>query len=192
MNKILYNIKRLYRYLISFIYRILFFKFKAKDLYLGSNVQIIGKIILGDHIRVYDNSKILGNISVGDFSTISENVEIRTHFESIIIGQHCSINRNSIILGKVILGDYTMIAPNVVIAGSNHIFREKSKLIRAQGVCSIGIEIGNDVWIGANSVILDGVKIGNGSVIGAGSVVTKNIESYCVAVGNPCKVIRKR
>ncbi|MDY3920531.1 MAG: DapH/DapD/GlmU-related protein, partial [Hallerella porci] len=55
----------------------------------------------------------------------------------------------------------------------------------------IPVEIGNDVWVGGNSVILPGVKIGNNVVIGAGSVVTKNIPDNVIAAGNPCKVIRK-
>ena len=55
----------------------------------------------------------------------------------------------------------------------------------------IGIEIGDNVWIGGNAVILPGVKIGSNSVIAAGSVVTKDIPNWVVAGGNPCRVIRK-
>ena len=53
------------------------------------------------------------------------------------------------------------------------------------------ITIGNGCWIGANVVVLPGVTIGDGTVIGAGSVVTKDIPSNVVAVGNPCRVVRK-
>lgn len=52
--------------------------------------------------------------------------------------------------------------------------------------------VGNDVWIGQNVTILPGVKIGNGAIIGANSVVASDIPSYCVAVGNPCKVVKHR
>ena len=52
------------------------------------------------------------------------------------------------------------------------------------------IEIGDNVWIGGNVVVLPGVKIGNNVVIGSGSIVTKDIPSNVVAVGNPCKVIK--
>ena len=55
-----------------------------------------------------------------------------------------------------------------------------------------GIIIENDVWIGANSLILSGVRIENGAVVGAGSVVTKNVEPYAIVAGNPAKMIRKR
>ena len=53
------------------------------------------------------------------------------------------------------------------------------------------VTIGNNCWIGANSVICPGVTIGANSVIGAGSVVTKDIPANCVAAGNPCKVLRQ-
>ena len=52
--------------------------------------------------------------------------------------------------------------------------------------------VGNDVWIGQNVTILPGVKIGNGAIIGANSVVAKDIPPYCIAVGNPCRVIKQR
>ena len=55
----------------------------------------------------------------------------------------------------------------------------------------IPVKIGNDVWVGGNSVILPGVTLGDGTVIGAGSVVTKDIPSGVIAAGNPCRVIRK-
>lgn len=53
------------------------------------------------------------------------------------------------------------------------------------------ISIGNDVWIGGKAIVLAGVTIGDGSVIGAGSVVTKSIPPFCVAVGNPCRIVKK-
>lgn len=53
-------------------------------------------------------------------------------------------------------------------------------------------QIGSDVWLGANSIVLAGVCVGNGSVIGAGSIVTKDVPPYCIVAGNPARVIRKR
>ncbi|POB65431.1 galactoside O-acetyltransferase, partial [Vibrio vulnificus] len=55
---------------------------------------------------------------------------------------------------------------------------------------NIPVHIKDNVWIGANSVVLPGVTIGENSVIGAGSVVTKDIPANVVAVGNPCRVLR--
>lgn len=54
------------------------------------------------------------------------------------------------------------------------------------------MNIGNDVWIGRNVIVLPGVSIGNGAVVGAGSVVTKNVEKYSIVAGNPARPIRYR
>lgn len=84
------------------------------------------------------------------------------------------------------------IAAHTVIIPANHNFDRMDLPISRQGLTTKGINIGNDVWIGANVVILDGVEIGDGCVIGASSVVTKSIPNNSVAVGNPAKVIKSR
>ena len=81
------------------------------------------------------------------------------------------------------------IAPGVCIACAGHPIDVAQ---RNEGICtSKAITIGDDVWIGANSTVCGGVTSGKGSVIGAGSVVTKDIPEGVVAVGNPCRVLRK-
>ena len=192
MIRLFYNYKRLIRYLLSLFYNIVLWRGKYKDLYIGRHVTLYGDIRLNDHIRIYDDVKIKGKVTIGQHCSVSENVEIRTLFSTIDIGDYCSVNRNSIIIGKVKIGHKVMIAPNSVIVGSNHIFDDTHIAIKDQGVSSLGIHIENDVWIGANVTVLDGVTIGAGSIIGAGSTVTKDIPSYSVAVGNPCKVIKSR
>ena len=103
----------------------------------------------------------------------------------------CVINFNCVILdtSPVDIGENCFIAPNCVIACSGHPIDGEE---RSQGyLTSKPIHIGKDVWIGANSTICPGVIIGDDVVIGAGSVVTKDIPSHVVAFGNPCKVHRK-
>lgn len=89
----------------------------------------------------------------------------------------------------IFIGNNVMFAPNVTVATAKHPihpwFRRKATQL------SIPVRIGNNVWIGANSVILPGVTIGDNTVIGAGSVVTKDIPANVVAVGNPCRVMRQ-
>ena len=87
------------------------------------------------------------------------------------------------------IGDYVMIAPNVTIATASHPI--EPELRKRVGQFNMPVTIGNNVWIGAGSVILPGVTIGDNTVIGAGSVVTKDIPANVVAVGNPCRVMRK-
>ena len=87
------------------------------------------------------------------------------------------------------IGDYVMIAPNVTIATASHPI--EPELRKRVGQFNIPVTIGNNVWIGAGSVVLPGVTIGDNTVIGAGSVVTKDIPANVVAVGNPCRVMRE-
>ena len=87
------------------------------------------------------------------------------------------------------IGDYVMIAPNVTIATASHPI--EPELRKRVGQFNIPVTIGNNVWIGAGSVVLPGVTIGHNTVIGAGSVVTKDIPANVVAVGNPCRVMRE-
>ncbi len=110
----------------------------------------------------------------------------------LYLGDFVQINPGSVIYGKIKIGKNVLIGPNCNIVGGNHRFEDLSKPIRTQGSNSVGIEIGDDVWLGAAVSIVDGVKIGSGSIIGAGSVLTKNIPRNSIVVGNPGKVIRTR
>ena len=83
-----------------------------------------------------------------------------------------------------------MLAPNVGIYTAGHPLNSKRRHIDLIEFAH-EINIGSNVWIGADVIILPGVSIGDNTVIGAGSVVTKNIPSNVLAVGNPCKVIRE-
>lgn len=91
--------------------------------------------------------------------------------------------------GEIYVGNNVLFAPNVILASGTHPIHPELRSRQAQ--YNLPIHIGNNVWIGANSVILPGVNIGDNSVIGAGSVVTKDIPANVIAVGNPCKVLRK-
>ena len=110
---------------------------------------------------------------------------------NIEVGRNCFINYNCTILdnGKVRLGDNCMLAPNVSIYTAGHTLYPDSRRLGYE--YGLDVCIGNDVWIGGNTVILPGVRIGNNVVIGAGSVVTKDIPDWSLAAGNPCKVIRQ-
>lgn len=109
----------------------------------------------------------------------------------IEVGKNFYANYNCTILdvAKVIIGDNCMLAPNVAIYTAGHPLHPDTR----NTLYEYGIEvtIGDNVWIGGNSVICPGVHIGNNCVIGAGSVVTKDIPDWSIAAGNPCKVIRK-
>ena len=110
---------------------------------------------------------------------------------NIEVGDNFYSNYNLTILdcAKVKIGDNVMIAPNVSIFTAGH---PVDPILRVEGwEYAQPIEIGDNVWIGGNTVINPGVKIGANTVIGSGSVVTKDIPENVVAAGNPCKVIRE-
>ena len=109
-----------------------------------------------------------------------------THFGNDV---YANFNLTLVDDTDIYVGDNVMFAPNVTIATAGHPI--EPELRKKQTQFNLPVRIGNNVWIGAQTVILPGVTIGDNTVIGAGSVVTKNIPANCVAFGNPCKVIRE-
>ncbi len=127
---------------------------------------------------------------------VGDNVSITPLFYcdyglNIFIGNNFYSNYDFVVLdcGKVTIGDRVWLAPSVSIYAVGHPIDPE---MRGRGLeyCA-PVTIGNDVWIGGNTVINPGVGIGNNVVIGSGSVVTHDIEDGVVAAGNPCRVIRK-
>lgn len=109
----------------------------------------------------------------------------------IEVGENFFANYNCTIIdvAKVTIGDNCQLAPNVAIYTAGHPVHPDSR--NSLYEYGIGVTIGDNVWIGGNTVILPGVHIGSNTVIGAGSVVTKDIPDWVIAAGNPCRVIRK-
>ncbi|MBI4681230.1 MAG: acyltransferase [Nitrospirae bacterium] len=133
------------------------------------------------------------NVYIGDHVKINQGVVLRPRKNKIIIGDYTGINPYVAIYGKVTIGKYNMIAPHVVLAGGNHSIDDLGvpMILSGRGT-NEGIVIDDDVWIGANTVVLDGVNIGKGAVVGAGAVVTKDVNPYDIVAGNPAKRIKSR
>lgn len=131
------------------------------------------------------------------FGSIGEGCYIEPPFHANWGGKHvymgkgvyANFNLTLVDDGNIYIGDYVMFGPNVTIATAGHPVEPHLRQRALQ--YNADIHIGNNVWIGAAAVILPGVSIGDNSVIGAGSVVTKDIPEGVVAVGNPCRVLRK-
>lgn len=142
-------------------------KFKGgKQIYLDKNISI--------HPRTFIWCSKHGTIKIGNGSDIGERTRI-------------SIN-NTLTIGEKVL-----ISPNVYITDCDHSYSNINIAIMDQGITTSNnnIFIDNHTFIGINSVIIGDIKIGKGVVVGANSVVTKSIPDYCVAVGNPIKIIKK-
>ena len=141
------------------------------------------------------------------FDNIGDNVSVGLPFIcdygcNISIGSNVSINMNCTFVdcNKITIGNNVLIASNVQIYTATHPVELADRLTpnwnmeSGEYFCrtyALPVTIGDGCWIGGGAIILPGVTIGKGTVIGAGSVVTKNIPENCVAVGNPCRVIRK-
>ena len=110
---------------------------------------------------------------------------------NISVGDHFYSNHNLVITdgAKVTLGNNVFIGPNCCITTAEHAIDPEQR--KAGLEIAKPVTVGDNVWIGAGSVVLAGVTIGDGAVIGAGSVVTRSIPEGVVAVGSPCRVLRK-
>lgn len=130
------------------------------------------------------------------FKKVGEHVWIEPNFicefgKNITIGNDVYINFGCTLLdcGQIIIGNNTLLGPNVSVYSGNHSLDPDERI--AGALIPMPINIGNRVWIGGGSTILSGVIIGDDAVIGAGSIVTHDIPSGVLAVGNPCRVLRR-
>lgn len=146
--------------------------------------------------------KVIVNFIFQRIFRINSHVPVAVNFTSTFIGKNLYFNdkdfsvltsfasSNSLYIQSIngiYIGENVLIAPGVKIISANHSFDKERKSVQQPP-----IRIGNDVWIGANSIILPGVQIADSVVIGAGSVVTKTFaEPGVVIAGSPAKVIKK-
>ena len=132
------------------------------------------------------NAFFIGKKSVIEaFSTINNGVG------DVYIGNNSMIGMGNVLIGPVTIGNNVIIAQHVVISGLNHNYQDVGKPISEQGVRTAAIFINDDCWIGANAVITAGTRIGKHSVVAAGAVVTKDVPDFCIAAGNPAKIIKR-
>lgn len=150
----------------------------------SANARIADTAYIADDARIFTTA-----LTVGNRSWIAAHALVRGDVE---FGTNCSVNAYACISGKVRCGDGVRIASLVSIVGFNHGFDDPNTPINSQPHEIKGIIIGDDVWIGANAVILDGVTIGNGAVIAAGAVVNKDVPPLAIMAGVPAKLVRRR
>jgi maltose O-acetyltransferase len=152
---------------------------------------------VGWPLSIGRNVEIAGpeNISLGRNIYIVDGAVIRAECGRLVCGNRLAVNGGAQIIadyGEIIIGDGVMIGPGALIRASNHASEDIDRFMWDQGQTGGRIEIGNDVWIGGQAILLPGVRIGNHSIIAAASVVTKDVPEYAVVGGAPAVVIRDR
>jgi len=129
--------------------------------------------------------------SLGDYSVIESFACINNAVGDVIIGDHTRIGLHNTIIGPVDIGNHVNLAQGITVTALNHNFSDTNKRIDKQGVSTNPVTIEDDVWVGANAVILPGVTIGEHCVVAAGAVVTKDVPPHSLVAGVPAKVIKK-
>ena len=146
-------------------------------------------------------SKIYGSVrmdtppyrrfSLGRQSVIESYCCINNAVGDVVIGDDTRVGIHNTIIGPVTIGNHVNLAQGITVTALNHNFDNSDKRIDEQGVSTSQIVIGDDVWIGANAVVLPGVTIGTHSIVAAGAVVTKDVPSHSLVAGVPAKIIKK-
>ena len=137
-------------------------------------------------------------IEIGPRTMIDSFVKIKPAGGSgaLVIGADCAVNSGTVMYtgNGLRIGDGVAIASNCTLAPTNHAFADRNRFIREQGFQPSrgGILIEDDVWIGANVVVLDGAVIRKGAVVAAGSVVRGEVDAYAIYAGSPARRIGER
>ena len=174
-----------------------------------------GRCVSGCYVAFTASLQVRGHIDVPDSFRVRSGAKLKIKSGgSLVAGQNCELKEYSFItckasvklgcntalgafcfldgVGPITFGNDVRVGPGCVFVSSSHNHSNPGVPISQQGLSGHGIEVGNDVWIGANCSIIDGAKIGDGVVIGAGSVVRGALESGGVYAGAPAKKIRTR
>ncbi|KAF5050111.1 2,3,4,5-tetrahydropyridine-2,6-dicarboxylate N-acetyltransferase [anaerobic digester metagenome] len=159
---------------------------EKKYLTMGVGCSISPQVFV-DHIEG-------GYIHIGDNVALRFGVQLYPYGGNIAISNNVMIGAYSVVFGhgNISIGENTIIASHVVIIPANHRFNALDVPICHQGISAKGIQIGENVWIGAHAVILDGVTIGTGAIVAAGAVVNRDVPPYSIVGGVPATVIKHR
>lgn len=170
--------------------------FCKSKMYSDSSLQML-------NVKISNSTKDRSKIIFGDFCNCSVNIFLNSK-GSIKVGDYVFMNSVSMRIDyNLEIGSHCLFGPNVTIWDTkSHPLSPKLRHAQCEHIAKVGkidsyeasgsnITIGNDVWVGMNSLILGGVNIGSGSVIAAGSIVTRDVPSRVLVGGIPARVIKK-
>lgn len=150
------------------------------------------------HLADIEDSVRGSRIVVGANSVIDSFVKVKPAGGSgdLVVGEHVVINAGCVLYTGhgILIGNHVAVAANCTFAPVNHAYSERDRLICEQGFLPSkgGIVIEDDVWVGANCVLLDGAVLRKGCVVGAGSIVRGELQAYTVYAGQPLRVVGDR
>ena len=139
--------------------------------------------------------ELSSNLRFGPDCTVSSFTKIKATHGPLVMGSRCGLGTGCFLSAGekgTIIGDNLVCGPNTVITSSNYIYDDLGAHLEDQGHTSRGIRIGDNVWIGSGSVILDGSAIGDNTIVVANSLVNRRFPPNSILQGNPAKVIMKR
>lgn len=149
----------------------------------------------GRHAKIHRSARMdtppYRRFHLGDYSVVESFACINNAVGDVWIGDHTRIGLHNTIIGPVSIGDHVNLAQGITVTALNHNFQKRDQLISQQGISTKKVTIENDVWIGANAVILPGVTIGTHSVVAAGAIVTKDVPPYSLVGGVPAKILKQ-
>ena len=135
------------------------------------------------------------NLQLGRYTTVSSFTKIKTTGGPLVTGECCGFGTGCFVdpgTGGIQMGNNVICGPNVAVIATNYRYERLAVPLEEQGHTSVGIRIGNNVWIGAGSVVLDGAVIGDNSIVVANSLVNRRLPPNSIIQGNPAKVILQR
>jgi acetyltransferase-like isoleucine patch superfamily enzyme len=158
-----------------------------------NNILIKKGALIADNV-ILSTEKYGGTIEIGENTSIREGSIINAYGGNVTFGNNCSLNQYCLCYGHggLQIGNFVRIATQSSFIAAEHKFEEKNTFIHNQGITCKGIQIEDDVWIGAGVIVQDGIHIEKGVVIGSGAVVNRNLEKYSINVGIPVRTIKYR
>jgi acetyltransferase-like isoleucine patch superfamily enzyme len=149
----------------------------------------------GRHSKIYWSVRMdtppYRRFRLGQHSVIESYSCINNAVGDVLIGDHTRIGLHNTIIGPVTIGHHVHLAQGITVTALNHLFADPQLRIDEQGVATSPIVIQDDVWIGANAVILPGVHIGSHVVVAAGAVVNRDVPARSLVAGVPAKIIKQ-
>jgi acetyltransferase-like isoleucine patch superfamily enzyme len=176
-----------------------------KKIFIGRNCRVLNKknIVFGKNVTIDHNTTIDGfasqklffgdNVKIGDHSLITCTSHLSKYGKGLKIGSNSAVGRFTEFgaSGGIEIGNDVIMGAYISLHSENHNYENPNKLIREQGVNSVGIKIGNNVWVGAKVTFLDGCIVGNNSVVAAGAVVNGIYPDNSIIGGIPAKILKK-